>query len=76
MIIKAENINPKTTFLTPKGKRTPKEIWLDTETGVKGMTKKDVVTHNKRLDRLGIKPDMTDEEAREQARRYLASKTI
>ena len=71
MIIKIENIKPVTTFLTSNGKRTPKTIWLDTETGVKGMLKKDVIVHNKRLDRLGITPDMTDEEALEQARSFL-----
>ncbi|NMA67792.1 MAG: hypothetical protein GX957_16440 [Clostridiaceae bacterium] len=73
MIIKVENRNPKVRFLTSKGNRTPKEIWIDTVTGVKGMTKKDVVTHNTRLERLGITPDMTEEEAREQARKYLAA---
>ena len=75
MIIKVENKNPKTRFLTTERNRTPKEIWIDTETGVKGMRKKDVITHNKRLDRLGIKPNMTDEEAIEQARRHLQSVT-
>ena len=71
MIIKVENKNPKTTFMTCKGNRTPKEIWLDTETGVKGMMKKDVITHNNRLKKLGITPNMTDEEAIEQAKIFI-----
>ena len=76
MIIKVENINPKITYMTCNGNRTPKTIWKDTETGVTGMRKKDVIKHNERLARLGITPDMTEEEAREQARKYLEGKGV
>lgn len=76
MIIKVENKNPKITFLTTKGSRTPKEVWFDTETGVKQITRKEVISHNERLNRLGITPDMTDEEAIDQARKYLESKSV
>lgn len=75
MIVKVENINPKITYMTTKGNRAPKEIWRDTETGVTGIRKKDVIKHNKRLERLGITPDMTEDEAREQARKYIESTT-
>lgn len=71
MIIRVENINPKVTYMTCNGNRTPKTIWKDTETGVTGMRKKDVVRHNERLARLGIAPDMTEEEARIQFEKYL-----
>ena len=74
MIIKVENKNPKITYLTSHGNRTPKEIWKDTITGITGMRKKDVVIHNKRLERLGIKPEMTEEEAKEKAKEYLENK--
>ena len=65
MIEKVENNNPKTVFITPKGNRTPKEIWLNTNKGfnLKGMTKKSVIEHEKMLDGLGIMGDMTDNEA-------------
>lgn len=75
MIVKVENINPKITYLTLKGNRTPKERWEDTETGVTGMRKKDVITHNARLKRMGITSDMTEDKAREQARKYIESNT-
>ncbi len=71
MIIKVENINPKITYMTCNGNRTPKEIWKDTETGVTGMRKRDVIEGNKRMERLGITPDMTEEEARIQFEKYL-----
>lgn len=71
MIIKVKNINPKITFMTCDGNRTPKTIWKDTETGITGMKKKDVIKQNERLARLGITPDMTEEEAREQVRKHL-----
>lgn len=64
MIIKIKNENPKTRFLTSKGWRTPKEIWIDTEYGHKDITKKGVIKHRERLIRLGITPNMTEEEAR------------
>lgn len=51
MIIKVENKNPKNTFLTSKGKRTPKVIWLDEETGVRDITKKGVKAHVDRLNK-------------------------
>ena len=73
MIIKVENINPKITFMTCDGNRTPKTIWKDTETGVTGMRKKDVIIGNQRMERLGITPDMTEEEARIQFEKYLAN---
>lgn len=73
MIIKVENTNPRITFLTTQGNRTPKEVWIDTETGVKQITRKEVISHNERLNRLGITPDMTDEETINQAKRYLKS---
>jgi len=73
MIIKVENINPKITFMTCDGNRTPKTIWKDTETGVTGMRKKDVVRHNERLARLGITPGMTEEEAEEQGLKWYNS---
>lgn len=63
MIMKVVNANPKVTFLTPKGNRTPKEVWLNTETEFRGMTKKSVIKHTKMLERLGITSDMTDDEA-------------
>lgn len=65
MIKKVKNINPKTRFLTSKGWRTPKEVWIDTEYGHKDITKKGVMAHRERVIRLGITPDMTDDEARE-----------
>jgi len=71
MIIKVLNTSPKTTFMTCNGNRTPKEIWKDTITGTTGMTKKSVIKHNDRLDRLGITPDMTEKEVKKQARLYL-----
>lgn len=76
MISKIENKYPKITYLTTKGNRTPKEIWKDTETGITGMTKKDVIIHKDRLNRMGITMDMTDEEAREKARVYILQKAI
>ena len=54
MIVKVKNINPKKTYITSKGNRIPKEIWKDTKTGVTGIRKKDVIKHNKRLERLNI----------------------
>lgn len=74
MIKKVENKNPKITFITINGNRTPKEIWKDIETGVTGMTKKDVIIHNDRLNRMGIAPNMTEEEARKKVKEYLANK--
>ena len=74
MIIKIKNKNPKITFLTVNGNRTPKEIWQDTETGVTGIAKKDVVIHNDRLNRMGITMGMSDEEAIQKAKEYLLSK--
>ena len=71
MIIKIANTNPRVTFLTSQGRRTPKEIWLDEKTGVRDITKKGVKNHVERLNRLGITPNMTEEEAREQARKFL-----
>lgn len=65
MITKVNNSNPKVTFLTPKGNRTPKEVWLNTENGFRGMTKKSVIEHEKMLQRLGITNDMTDDEVAE-----------
>ncbi|MFS0643714.1 hypothetical protein [Siminovitchia sp. 179-K 8D1 HS] len=65
MIIKIKNENPKVRFLTSKGWRSPKEVWIDTEYGHKDMTRKGVIAHRERLIRLGIEPDMTEEEARE-----------
>lgn len=64
-VIKIKNENPKASFLTPKGWRSPKEIWIDTEYGHKDVTRKGVIAHRERLIRLGITPDMTEEEARE-----------
>ncbi len=58
MIIKVENKIPKVTFLTLQGKKTPKMIWVDTLTGNKGITKKDVIAKNERWERLGITADM------------------
>lgn len=74
MIIKVENKNPKVTYLTINGNRTPKQIWKDTETDVTGMNKRDVIKYNERLARLGITADMTEEQVREQARKYLENK--
>lgn len=65
MIEKIENTNPKTRFLTSKGWRAPKTIWIDTEYGHRDITKKGVKAHRERLIRLGITPDMTEDEARE-----------
>lgn len=64
MIEKVQNINPKTTFLTPKGNRTPKEVWLNTNNGfnIRGLTKKSVIEHEQMLLDLGIKSNMTDDE--------------
>jgi len=76
MIIKIENINPKITYMTCNGNRTPKTIWKDTETGVTGMRKKDVIKHNQRLAKIGITLDMTEEEAEEQFKKYLQSKGV
>lgn len=71
MYMKIENIKPKTTFLTLKGKRTPKEVWINTESGFKfrGMTKKSVIEHEEMMARLGITPDMTDEEVVEHCKK-------
>ena len=74
MIIQIENKNPKIAFLTVKGKRVPKKIWKDTETGITGLTKKDVITHNNRLNTLGITTDMTHEQAIQKAREFIESK--
>jgi hypothetical protein len=65
MILKVVNTNPKVTFLTPKGKKTPKEVWLNSENGFRGMTKKSVIEHEKMLQTFGITKDMTDDEIAE-----------
>jgi hypothetical protein len=57
MIIQVENKNPKVTFLTLQGNRTPKMIWIDTATGNKDTTKKGVIAKNERWERLGITTD-------------------
>lgn len=64
MYKKVANNNPKTTFLTPKGNRTPKEVWINTESGFKfrGMTKKSVIEHEMMMKELGITPNMTHDE--------------
>jgi len=69
MIKKVENINPKSKFLTPQGWRTPKFVWEDLEYGHRDLTKKGVKTHRERLIRLGITPNMTEDEAREHLKR-------
>jgi hypothetical protein len=74
MIIKIENKYPKTAFLTINGVRTPKELWFDEKTGVKDITRKGVQDHINRLKRFGITPDMTDDEAIEQAKKYIENK--
>lgn len=73
MIIKIENKSPKITFMTLKGNRTPKIIWIDEEMGVRGITKKEVETHVGRLNRMGITSYMTDQESIEQAKKYIES---
>lgn len=61
---KIKNVNPKTRFLTPKGWRTPKEVWTNTESGFnfRGMTRKSVIEHEKMMGSLGITPNMTNDE--------------
>lgn len=59
-----ENINPKSTFLTSKGKRTPNEVWVNTESGFnfRGLTKKSVIKHEEMMSSLGITSDMSNDE--------------
>lgn len=75
MYKKIENLNPKIAFLTPKGKRTPSEVWINTESGFnfRGLTKKSVIEHENMMNRLGITPDMTDDEVIEHIKKNKVS---
>lgn len=75
MYKRIENKNPKVRFLTPNGWRSPKEVWTNTESGFnfKGLTKKSVIEHEKMMNRLGITPNMSDNEAIEHIKNSKAS---
>lgn len=74
MFIKVENKNPKATYMTTKGNRTPKLVWQCTESGLKGMTQKGIIKHKERLEKMGVTWDMTEEEIDTQIEGYLKNK--
>ena len=61
MIIKTDNTNSKTTFLTSMEHRTPNKIWKDEEIEITETTEKDVIKHKEKLFRLGITTDQFEQ---------------